>query len=129
MSSEWEKHLESIVDVKEPHDFEGLSGTSDDNRRVFKKYEAVHEKYMGLIKNLPKSKVEIEKIKVISEELRKISEGFSSESLTPEITAFLNRLGSTDGAELRFLTEEVLQWLQKQKNYKNYRIHIPRFLR
>lgn len=128
---EWNEHLKSTVQIKDPEEFIGLSGTSNDNNKIFKKYKDTHDKYKNKAENpekLPKSKVEIVEIKLIADELQKLSKRFASD-LSDDIIRFLKRSGEIDGAELRYLTTEVLQFLMKQSDYQKYRIKIPPHLR
>lgn len=55
--------------------------------------------------------------------IRTLISSLPSPSDNPEIQAFLESANSREGAQLELMTEEVIDWLKKQKMSKKFRIH------
>ena len=57
------------------------------------------------------------------QKIRDLIKSLPSPSDNPEIQAFLEAANSRDGAAVELMTEEVIDWLKKQKMSKKFRIH------
>ena len=128
LNTEWQNHLASTVDAKPPKYYEMIANTSDGNKNTYGRYSREHRIYSELIQELPTNNTTIQRAKLIGKKLTDIAHNFI-EDYPPAVAIFLRQCNNTDGAALHFLTEEVLEWLKNQKNFKDYRIKIPPHLR
>jgi len=128
LKTEWQIHLASTVDAKPPKHYEMIANTSHGNKSTYDRYSREHKIYSDLIQELPTDNTTIQRAILTGEKLTNISHKFI-EDYPPAVAIFLRKCNDTDGAALHFLTEEVLEWLKNQNNFKNYRIKIPPHLR
>ena len=123
----WNAHLSSMEQLPSPEEIGDPVLLSPEKRKRLVQYRNDHRAYSDLCKKLPESRIEIDHLKILRSELLKKSSGFESE-LPQAVIIFLQESNKHDGAELRLLTNEVIEWLKSQNTYKNYRIKKPAYL-
>lgn len=95
---------------------------------AFKWETELIEQHMASLRNhmnrLPNVNAEIEQLREISKVLHQLWNKFGQGNVPPEILHFLRLAGSSTGAPLSILTEEILNWLNEHGIYNDCTIRI-----
>ncbi|MFF2091284.1 hypothetical protein [Paenibacillus sp. NPDC058174] len=95
---------------------------------AFKRETELIEQHMASLRthmnNLPIDSAEIEKLKEMSKVLHQLWKKFGQGDVPTEVLHFLRLAGSSTGAPLSILTEEILNWLNEHGIYNDCSIRI-----
>ena len=93
------------------------------NIAAFKTYEQLHQAFRAEFDHRPVDKAAIDRVKALAARLTETTKEFDFD-VPADVKRFLEAIQS-GGAKLDLLTDAVLEWLQENNAFDNYRI-VPR---
>lgn len=119
----WKGYRQTIFTGEAPALVKGRIAFTPGNQTAFKRYEELHQTFRAEFEKVPTDKAAIERVQSLAAELTETAKAFDF-AVPADVKRFLEAVQS-GGAKLDLLTEPVLEWLEENDVFGNYRI-VPR---
>lgn len=116
----WKGYRHTVFTGESPTLVKGRIAFTPTNDAAFKTYEQLHQTFRGEFDKLPADAAAIERVKALAARLTATAKEFDFD-VPVDVKRFLEAIQS-GGARLDLLTEAVLEWLNENKAFGNYRI-------
>lgn len=119
----WKAYRQTVFTGEAPTVVKGRIAMTPANKSAFKTYEQLHQTFRAEFDRLPADKAAIDRVKALAARLTETAKEFDFD-VPADVKRFLEAI-QVGGANLELLTDPVLQWLEENKAFDNYRI-VPR---
>ena len=119
----WKAYRQTVFTGEAPTVLKGRIAMTPANNSAFKTYEQLHQTFRAEFDRLPADKAAIDRVKALAARLTETAKEFDFD-VPADVKRFLEAI-QVGGANLELLTDPVLQWLEENKAFDNYRI-VPR---
>jgi hypothetical protein len=119
----WKGYRQTVFTGEAPALVKGRIAFTPANNAAFKTYEQLHQAFRAEFDKFPADQAAIERVKALAARLTETAKAFDFD-VPADVKRFLEAIQS-GGAKLDLLTEAVLEWLNENDAFDNYRI-VPR---
>jgi hypothetical protein len=116
----WKDFRATIFTGDTPAVIGGRIGWTDENKKVFERYERKFKTLLAAFESPPSTASEITAVVTLSSELKIIGSEFDF-NVPAEVKTFLDAV-QAGGAALRLLTPSVIEWLKEKNAFTSYHI-------
>lgn len=119
----WKGYRQTVFTGEAPALVKGRIAFTPANNAAFKTYEQLHQAFRAEFDKFPADQAAVERVKALAARLTETAKAFDFD-VPADVKRFLEAIQS-GGAKLDLLTEAVLEWLNENDAFDNYRI-VPR---